>query len=211
MLYSKRQNKATSLKIIFLEDAYMPNALRKSASYEDLLSVPETLVAEIIYGVLHTHPRPAPKHARASSSLGFEIGSPFDRGSGGPGGWWIIDEPECHLGEDIFVPDLAGWRKENMPELPETAWFETVPDWVCEVLSPSTARLDRAEKMPLYAHYGVKHIWLIDPELKTLEAYKNNFKSNKGQWTLLTTLDNDKPVSVEPFDAISFPLDSLWG
>ena len=185
----------------------MAEALPKPATYEDLLSVPDILVAEIIYGVLHTRPRPAPRHARASSSLGFEVGSPYDKGSGGPGGWWILDEPECHLGDDIFVPDIAGWRKENMPKLPETAWFELAPEWVCEVLSPSTARLDRAEKMPLYAHYGVKYIWLVDPDLKTLEAYKNV----NGQWVLLTTLDNDKDVSVEPFDAISFSLSALWG
>lgn len=185
----------------------MTEPLKKSATYEDLLDVPDTLVAQIIYGVLHTHPRPAPRHAWASSSLGFEVGSPYGKGSGGPGGWWILDEPECHLGEDIFVPDLAGWRKERMPDLPETAWFELAPDWVCEVLSPSTARLDRAEKMPLYAKYGVKFIWLVDPDLKTLEAYKNV----KGQWVLLTTLDNDKDVSVEPFDAITFSLSALWG
>ena len=185
----------------------MAEPIQKPATYEDLLAVPDTLVAEIIYGVLHSHPRPAPKHARTSSVLGFQIGNPYDLGSGGPGGWWILDEPECHLGDDIFVPDLAGWRKERMPKLPETAWFELAPDWVCEVLSPSTARIDRAEKMPLYASYGVEFIWLIDPDLKTLEAYKNV----NGQWVLLTTLDNDKDVSVEPFDAITFSLSALWG
>lgn len=184
----------------------MADAKQKPASYEDLLTVPDTLVAEIIYGVLHTHPRPAPKHAMASSSLGIEIGSPFSKGSGGPGGWWILDGPECHLDDDILEPDIAGWRKEHMPELPDIAWFELAPDWVCEVLSPSTARLDRAEKMPLYAKFGVKYIWLIDPELKILEAYKN---SNE-QWVLLTTLENNKDVSVEPFDAVSFSLGALW-
>lgn len=185
----------------------MTNTAYKLATYEDLLSVPDTLVAEIIHGVLHTHPRPAPKHAWASSSLGFEVGSPYGKDSGDPGGWWILDEPECHFGDGIFVPDLAGWRKERMPKLPETAWFELVPDWVCEVLSPSTARLDRAEKMPLYASYGVEFIWLIDPELKILEAYKNINE----QWVLLKTLVNNKDVSLEPFDAISFPLGNLWG
>ncbi|MEE9494795.1 MAG: Uma2 family endonuclease [Gammaproteobacteria bacterium] len=185
----------------------MADSIQKNATYEDLLAVPDTLVAELIYGVLHTHPRPAPKHARASSSLGIKIGSPFDMGDDGPGGWWILDEPECHLESDVFVPDLAGWRKERMPSLSDTAWFELAPDWVCEVLSPSTARIDRAEKMPLYASYGVGYIWLIDPDLKTLEAYKNV----NGQWVLLITLDNDKDVSVEPFDATTFSLSALWG
>ena len=184
----------------------MAEAVQKLATYKDLLLVPENQVAEIIYGVLHTHPRPAPKHAWASSSLGDELVGPYFKNKGGPGGWWILDEPECHLGSDIFVPDLAGWRKTRMPELPDTAWFELVPDWICEVLSPSTARLDRAEKMPLYAEHGVKYIWLIDPDLKTLEAYKNV----DGRWVLLTTLDNDKTVSVEPFDATEFSLAALW-
>ena len=184
----------------------MGNIAEKLATYEDLLQVPDNLVAEIIHGQLHTHPRPAPKHARASSSLGIEVGSTYDKGNGGPGGWWILDEPEIHLDSHIVVPDLAGWRRERMPVLPDTAWFELPPDWVCEVLSPSTAQLDRVEKMPLYAHYGVPHLWLIDPDLKTLEAYE----LHDGQWVLLTTLDNDKPVSLKPFDAIEFPLAALW-
>lgn len=178
----------------------------KFATYEDLLQVPENQVAEIVNGQLHTHPRPAPIHARASSSLGDELVSPYDKGRGGPGGWWILDEPELHLGSDIFVPDLAGWRRERMPELPETAWFELAPDWLCEILSPSTARFDRAEKMPSYAQHGVPYLWLIDPDLKILEAYE----LNEGKWVLQITLDNDKPVSVRPFDAIEFPLSALW-
>ena len=185
----------------------MGNIAEKQATYEDLLQVPENLVAEIIYGKLHSHPRPAPKHARASSSLGGELVSSYDTGRYGPGGWWILDEPELHLDSDIFVPDLSGWKRKRMPKLPETAWFELVPDWACEILSPSTARIDRAEKMPLYAHYGVQHLWLIDPNLETLEAYK----LQNDKWVLLTTLDGNKPVSVEPFDAIEFPLSVLWG
>ena len=184
----------------------MANTATKLATYDDLLTVPEHLVAEIIHGQLHTHPRPAPRHARASSSLGMEVGSPYDKGRGGPGGWWILDEPEVHLGGNVLVPDLAGWKRERLPELPETAWFEVAPDWVCEVLSPSTARIDRAEKMPIYAEQGVKHLWLIDPDLQTLEAYE----LHDGQWLLLVTLDDDKPVSVRPFDEITFPLSSLW-
>ncbi len=179
---------------------------QKPATYEDLLSVPENLVAEITHGQLHTHPRPSPRHARAASSLGDELVSPYDKGRGGPGGWWILDEPELHLAADIFVPDLAGWKRERLPELPETAWFELEPDWIGEILSPSTARFDRVEKMPLYADYGVSHLWLIDPDLKTFEAYE----LHDGKWMLLTTLDNDKPVSVKPFDEIEFSLSALW-
>ena len=184
----------------------MADIAEKLATYEDLVNVPEHLVAEIICGRLHTSPRPAPRYARASSTLGDELVSPFDKGRGGPGGWWILDEPEWHSGADVFVPDLAGWRRERMPELPETAFFELVPDWIGEILSPSTARLDRAEKMPLYAKNGVQFLWLIDPDVRTREAYELRGEN----WMLLVTLDEDKPVSVPPFDAIEFPLSALW-
>jgi Uma2 family endonuclease len=184
----------------------MVDTARKIATYEDLFDLPENLVGEILHGELHTHPRPAPKHARAYSALGYSIGGPFDGGLGGPGGWWILDEPELHLGGDILVPDLAGWRRERMPELPETAWFELAADWACEILSPSTARTDRALKMPIYAREAVGHLWLVDPDLRTLEVYA----LHDGRWTLLATLKDDDPVSQPPFDAVTFPLDTLW-
>ncbi len=114
------------------------------ATYEDLFDLPENLVGEIIYGQLITHPRPAPKHAVTSSAIGDELVSPFQKGRGGPGGWWILDEPELHLRPHILVPDLAGWRRERLPVIPDTAFFTLPPDWVCEVLSPGTARTDRA-------------------------------------------------------------------
>ena len=181
-------------------------AIRR-ATYEDLLQVPEHLVAEILDGELHTHPRPAPRHARASSVLGGKLTDPFDIGSGGPGGWLILDEPELHLDGEIMVPDLAGWRRERMPGLPETAWFETAPDWVCEVLSPRTARDDRVIKMPLYAKFGVGHLWLVDAILRTLEAYE----LRESRWSLLTTLKETDRVRLAPFDAIEFSLADLWG
>lgn len=184
----------------------MNQPARKLATYADLFDLPENLVGEIIHGRLITQPRPAPRHARAYSSLGVKIGGPFDLGKDGPGGWWILDEPELHIGGDILVPDLAGWRRERMPRLPDTAWFETVPDWVCEVLSPSTARDDRAEKMPLYAAMGVKHAWLVDPTLRTLEAYENQ----QGRWLLLKTLADDAKVALSPFDAVEWGLEVLW-
>lgn len=178
----------------------------REATYEDLLQVPENLVAEIIRGQLVTHPRPAPRHAVASSSLGVELGGPFYQGRGGPGGWWILDEPELHLGSQVLVPDLAGWRRERMPALPQTAWFDLAPDWVCEVLSPATARIDRVEKLPIYAAAGVCYAWLIDPDLRTLEAYENH----DGHWLLLAARENDNPIQFPPFDAITFPLNTLW-
>lgn len=178
----------------------------KPATYEDLFDLPENLVGEIVGGRLVTHPRPAPKHALAYSALGSELNNPFGRGRGGPGGWWILDEPELHLDADILVPDIAGWKRERMPKLPETAWFPLAPDWVCEILSPGTAKFDRAEKLPLYARHGVAHAWLVDPDLKTMEIFENH----DGKWLLLAVLENDAPVSQPPFDAITFELNALW-
>jgi len=176
------------------------------ASYDDLIEVPEHLVAEIIHGVLYTHPRPAPKHALSSAAIGGKLFDPFGTGRGGPGGWWILDEPELHLGPQVLVPDLAGWRRERMPALPDTAWLDLAPDWVCEVLSPSTAKTDRTLKMPIYAHFGVAHLWVVDPQLWTLGAYR----LAERHWVLDVTLKDDDPVRLAPFAAIEFPLSDLW-
>jgi Uma2 family endonuclease len=184
----------------------MAEPAARYATYEDLLQVPEHLVAEILSGRLVTHPRPAPRHLRASSRLGNKLGAPFDEGEGGPGGWIILDEPELHLGPNVLVPDLAGWRRERLPRLPDTAWFDLAPDWVCEVLSPSTARTDRAEKIPIYAAAGIGHVWLTDPALRTLEA----FALHEGHWLLVGVREGSDTVSLPPFDAIAFDLATLW-
>ena len=181
---------------------------RRPATYQDILDAPAHKVAEILDGVLYTHPRPAPRHALAGSRLGGELSGPFDHGRGGPGGWWILDEPELHLGDDVVVPDLAGWRRERLPDFPDAAYFTLAPDWVCEILSPSTHRLDRTLKRALYAREGVAHLWFIDPdpEARTLEA----FALREGEWVLIASLGGDAAVEVPPFDAVSFSLADLW-
>jgi Uma2 family endonuclease len=176
------------------------------ATYEDLCRVSPHLIAQIVHGHLVTLPRPAPKHALATSSLGDELIGPFQKGRGGPGGWWILDEPELHLGADILVPDLAGWRRVRMPTLPETAYFEWAPDWVCEVLSPSTAQLDRIDKLPIYAAYGVNHVWLVDPDAQILEV----FALREGHWVLDCAYKAAEQVTAPPFEAVSFNLGVLW-
>src|SRR3954468_4688276 len=133
---------------------------RRPATYEDLCALPDHVIGELIAGELIASPRPSIPHSRASSVLSDDLGGPFDRGRGGPGGWWILFEPELHLGADVLVPDLAGWRRERMPVLRNVAYFELAPDWVCEVVSPSTARVDRVRKVPIYAREGVSHLWL---------------------------------------------------
>ena len=185
----------------------MNEPANRNATYEDILALPENLVGEILHGRLYTHPRPAPKHAQAYSALGHTLGGPFSKGVDGPGGWWILDEPELHLGDDVIVPDLAGWRQERLPALPDTPWFELAPDWTCEVLSPSTIRTDRAVKMPIYAREGVAHLWLVDPGIQTLEIYR---LKEERQWTSLDTLKEDDEVTQPPFDALTWPLSDLW-
>jgi Uma2 family endonuclease len=184
----------------------MGDPAKRRATYEDLLAVPKHLVAEIINGTLVTMPRPASLHARASSRLGAELDGPFDRGRGGPGGWILLDEPELHLHGDVLVPDLAGWRRERMPELPDASAFELAPDWICEVLSPSTAATDRAEKLPIYAREQVGHVWLVDPIAKTLEACH----LESGRWVLLGAWRDDTKVRAAPFEAFELELAGLW-
>ena len=178
----------------------------RRATYQDVLDAPAHLVAEIIDGTLYTHPRPAPRHAVVSTVLGGELGPPFHRGQGGPGGWWIIFEPELHLEEEVLVPDLVGWRRERMPELPESAYFTLAPDWACEVLSPSTRKLDLQRKRPIYAREGVTHLWLIDPLDRTFEA----FELHQGRWLLIASAQDEEPIGIRPFDAITFSLADLW-
>jgi Uma2 family endonuclease len=181
---------------------------KKTDTYSELLNLPENLVGEIIGGELHTQPRPAGPHASASSVLGMDIGSAFHRGRGGPGGWWIIDEPEIHFVRDVemLVPDLAGWRRERMPSLPQDHRFEVVPDWICEVLSPSTMKKDRMLKMKVYARDGVAYLWLVDPLAKTLET----FALDNGRWTVTGLYTDEDEVRAPPFDAVPLKLGDLW-
>jgi Uma2 family endonuclease len=178
----------------------------RPATYEDLERLPDNLVAEIVNGELHASPRPAPPHARAGSIVGGRLTPAYDEARGGPGGWWILDEPELHLSGDVLVPDLAGWRRSRMPHLPTTAYFPVAPDWVCEILSPSTSSLDRKQKLAIYAREGVSHAWLIDPLARTLEE----LRLESGRWTILATHADTEVVRAEPFTEIEIELSALW-
>jgi Uma2 family endonuclease len=184
----------------------MADSAKRLATYDDLLAVPAHLVAEIIHGELLTHPRPAFPHARAASRLGTYLGGPFDSDPGQPGGWIILDEPELHLGHDVLVPDLAGWRRTRMPELPHTAACELAPDWACEVLSASTAGIDRVDKMQVYARERVTHIWHVDPLAQTLEV----FRLDGATYRAVAMWRGDAVVPAEPFDAVPLALATLW-
>lgn len=176
--------------------------------YEAIERLPEGVTGELINGQLHTQPRPAARHALAASNLGADLISPFSRGRGGPGGWWIIDEPEVHFvrNTEVLVPDLGGWRRERMPVLPEDQRFEVVPDWVCEVLSPSTASKDRELKMPMYVHYGVQYAWIVDPVRYLLEAYE----LKNSEWASIGIFGSGDAIAAPPFEAVSLDVDALW-
>jgi Uma2 family endonuclease len=182
---------------------------KRRATYDDLKKLPEHLVGEIIDGELIATPRPASPHALASSIIGGDLVGPFNRsrGSGGPGGCWIIDEPELHFGDDVLVPDLAGWRRERMPKVPNVPAFELPPDWVCEVVSPSTERIDRARKMGIYARVNVAHVWLVNPLAQTLEVYA---LAEGNTWNLGGTHAGTDRVRAVPFDAVELDLSRWW-
>jgi Uma2 family endonuclease len=165
---------------------------RRIATYQDVLDAPPHVVAEVI--------------SAAASAIGEELGPPFKRGRGGPGGWWILDEPELHLDLDVVVPDLAGWRRERLPELPQTAFIELPPDWACEVASPSTRRLDRGEKLRVYAQYNVRQVWLVEPLDQLLEV----LELDRGSYRIIRTATGEHPVRLEPFEAIEFELAAVW-
>ncbi len=180
---------------------------RREASFEDLESVPPNCVGEIVDGELYVSPRPAPIYARATGQMARLL-APFDKtlGTEGLGRWVLLFEPELHLGSDALVPNLAAWRRERLPELPDTAAMTLAPDWVCEVLSPSTEAQDRVRKMGVYAREGVRHLWLVDPRLQMLEVYR----LEEGRWSRLGAYLGDTPVRAEPFEALELKLSLLW-
>lgn len=185
----------------------MPDPPKRRATYDDVLSAPPHMTAEIIDGELVLMPRPAKPHAAAATALSEELGPPFKRGRGGPGGWILLFEPELHLCEDVLVPDLAGWRRERMPVLTnDEPFFRLAPDWCCEVLSRSTSKSDRASKLPIYARERVGHVWLVDPIDRMLEV----LRLEDGRWSILAIHRDDERVRAEPFDAIALDLSVLW-
>jgi len=183
--------------------------VKRNATYDDLCALPDHMVAEIIDGDLFASPRPASPHALASSMLGAVLIAGFGGepgGAGVPGGWWILDEPELHFGQNVLVPDLAGWRRERMPTVPDVAGFQLAPDWVCEVISPSTGEIDRGRKMRVYARERVGHLWIVDPILRTLEVYR----LEDGRWVVASTHAGTEQICAEPFEAVPLDMRRWW-
>jgi Uma2 family endonuclease len=184
----------------------MATSPKKPATYQDIVDLPEHKVGEIVDGELYVSSRPALRQAAMSSLLGMVLGTPMQLGRDGPGGWWILDEPELHFGQNVLVPNLAGWRRERLPHLPDAPYFEFAPDWVCEVLSPSTAKLDVALKLPKYALAGVKQAWMVDPMNRLLKVFRQKHE----QWVLVSAFGADDKVRAEPFEAVELELAELW-
>jgi Uma2 family endonuclease len=180
--------------------------VKDDAIYDDVVAAPSEKIAELVGGSLYVSPRPSPRHANCASVLGADLNGAFQRGRRGPGGWWILDEPEVHLFGDVFVPDIAGWRRHRLVELPDTNAIELAPDWVCEVLSPSTERFDRRAKMPRYAIAGVGHLWVVDPAARRLQVYG----LTRDEWALMEEYSGDAVVSAPPFEAVPIELAPLW-
>lgn len=186
----------------------MVELAKKKITYDDLFDIPENTTGEIVDGELFVTPRPSRKHTYAASALDKRIGASYQFAEGGgPGGWVIIVEPEIKLGENILVPDLAGWKSGRFPFEEDTNWISVAPDWLCEVLSPRTASLDKTWKMPVYARHGVAWVWIIDPAMKTLDVYR---LEPGGWWRLLASYGQNDRVRAEPFDQIELNLDDLW-
>ena len=185
----------------------MTKPLKKDATYEDLIAVPENFVAEILGGELYASPRPIFSHACVASALGALLAGPFRFSINGPGGWLIVSEPELHLSADVLVPDLAGWRAERAPAASAAKYPTLAPDWICEVLSPSTEAIDRTKKLAIYAREGVGHAWLLSPLLSTLEVLRREGR----RWSVVATHEGSERVRAEPFEAIDLELKAVWG
>ena len=188
-----------------MSDLLLSDLAPRPATYADLEAVPAHLVAEILDGALYTHPRPVARNGAASFALANTLGGPFQFGRGGPGGWTFIDESELHLGPHVVVPDLAGWRQERMPFVPDVAFIDFVPGWVCEILTPSTEKNDRGRKRRIYATYGLPHYWLLHVSKRQLEAYE----LRDGKFALFETFEDGADVDAPPFAAAPFSLSLL--
>ncbi|MEY4544369.1 MAG: hypothetical protein RL685_564 [Pseudomonadota bacterium] len=179
------------------------------ATFEDLLRLPEGVRAEVLEGQVITSPAPLPKHSKAQRALGSFVGGPFDDddGHGGPGGWWIFVEVDVQLGlHDIVRPDLAGWRRERLLNPGDQRPILVAPDWVCEVLSPSTAVHDRIIKRNLYVLAGIGHYWIVDVDARTLEV----FQRQDERWLLVGTYGDEAVARLPPFEEVELAVGRLF-
>jgi Uma2 family endonuclease len=179
----------------------------KPPTLADLDALPPGIVGEIIEGVLYTMTKPRMRHQLLGLEIGSDLLGPFGKGRGGPGGWWIVTEPGIELpNTPEIAPDLAGWRRERMPEMPVDEPIRVVPDWVCEILSKNTRRYDHVIKMPYYARVGVAYAWIVDLESRVLLAQR----LESGSWRTIGTYSDETEARIEPFDAVPLNVADWW-
>lgn len=184
----------------------MSDPARKAPTLADLDALPPGIKGEIIEGVLYTMTKPRSRHQFSAANIVADLLNPFHRARNGPGGWWILGEPGIELpNTPEIAPDVAGWRRERMPELP-TGPLTVVPDWVCEVLSPSTRRHNLLVKKPYYARVGVPYHWIVDSEGRTVTAYR----LEGGRWVELGTWGDETEARIEPFAEIPLDVSGWW-
>lgn len=182
---------------------------KRMATYADLERMPANERAEILGGEIQSSPAPLPRHSKAQGALRRFIGGPYDDddGHGGPGGWWIFVEVDVAFGaHDVVRPDLSGWRRERLANPGDRRPIDIAPDWVCEVLSPSTTAIDRVHKRDLYATHGVHHYWIVDTDARTVEV----FELRDGVWILSGNFDHTSTVALPPFDGLSLDIGRLF-
>lgn len=187
----------------------MADPARRRATYADLAALPEGTRAEVIGGELHTSPAPLPRHSKAEGAIRRFVGGPYDDDDGarGAGGWWNFLEVDVELAtHDIVRPDISGWRRDRLPDPGTERPIHVAPDWVCEVLSPSTASLDRGSKRELYAAHRVGHYWLVDPDARIIEVFENA----DGRWVLVGTYHAGQTAALPPFVEVEIPLGRLF-
>ncbi len=199
----------------------MTEPARKVYTYEDILALDEKLHAELLDGMIYIDgvplgsvvptvgmaPAQLPRHAKSQRVLGKIIGGPFDddHGDGGPGGWWIFIEVDVLLASGTVRPDLSGWRRERLPQ-PDVRPIATRPDWVCEIISPTSIRQDRVAKRRAYAKAGIPHYWIVDPDARTLEA----LELQSDRWLEVGTWSEGDVARIAPFEPVEVPVGRLF-
>lgn len=178
---------------------------------DDLLAIGEhERFHEVIDGDLVRKAMPSARHGAAQIAAS-QLLRPFNRrpgGSGGPGGWWFASETEIQLAADqVYRPDVCGWRRERLAELPSEAPVKVRPDWVCEILSPSNAGNDTVKKLRGYHRHQIPHYWIIDPVAETLTVHR----FTEGGYLLVLAAERSERVRAEPFDAIELQVGVLFG
>lgn len=189
----------------------MSDTAHRLATFADMATLEaEGRCIELVGGGIVDKASPSAAHADAQGALAALLRPRFHRQDGDepPGGWWILPEVDIAFGlHDVLRPDVAGWRRARVPVRPSSYPVDVSPDWVCEVLSPSTAHRDLGVKREIYHRHEVAHYWVVDVEKQILLVYRRE----PAGYTLVLSAGPGERVRAEPFDACSLDMDELFG